>query len=144
MKAILRVLIVSMIVPGSFLVCHGVSAHHSTIGQISEEVTEITGSVKEFQFQNPHSWIQVYVTGDDGEVVEWSVEWGNPNNLLRQGYSVETFPVGAEVTIKLRQHVTGEPLGEFNAARFGDGTTIGDCPSSTRRVFGPRSRSDPP
>ena len=97
-----------------------------SIGQISSEVVEITGTVKEFQFKNPHSWIQVYVTSDDGEVVEWSVEWSNPTNLLRQGYSPATFPGGAEVTIKLRQHVTGKPLGKFNAARFADGTTVGN------------------
>ena len=119
-------MIASMLAAGSFFVSQLVFAHHSTIGQISSEVVEITGTVKEFQFKNPHSWIQVYVTSDDGEVVEWSVEWSNPTNLLRRGYSPATFPGGAEVTIKLRQHVTGKPLGEFNAARFADGTTVGN------------------
>ena len=126
MKSISKFMIAGMVVSGSFFVSQLVFAHHSTIGQFPDEVTEITGTVKEFQFQNPHSWIQVYVTNDDGEVVEWSVEWGNPNNLLRQGYSPNTFPPGAEVTIKLRQHYSGKPLAEFNAARFADGTTVGN------------------
>ncbi len=122
-----RVLMIAgMVASGSFLVSQLVFAHHTTIGQFPDEVTEITGTVKEFQFQNPHSWIQVNVTNDDGEVVEWSVEWGNPNNLLRQGYSPNTFPPGAEVTIKLRRHYSGKPLAEFNAARFADGTTVGN------------------
>jgi hypothetical protein len=126
MKSISKLIVAGMVASGSFLVGQSVLAHHSTVGQISSEVTEITGTVKEFQFKNPHSWIQVDVTGDDGAVVEWSVEWTNPNNLLRQGHGPNTFPAGAEVTIKLRQHFSGKPLGEFNAARFADGTTVGN------------------
>ena len=111
---------------GLLLVAGLAAGHHSTIGQIADEVTEIVGTVKEFQFQNPHSWIQVNVTDENGDVEEWSVEWGNPNNLLRRGYNPSTFPAGAEVTMRLQRHVSGAPLGEFLAARFADGTTIGD------------------
>ena len=83
MKSISKFIIAGMVASGSCLIGQSVLAHHSTVGQISSEVTEITGTVKEFQFKNPHSWIQVDVTSDDGAVVEWSVEWTNPNNLLR-------------------------------------------------------------
>jgi hypothetical protein len=125
MKSISKLVMATLFTSGSIFMGQFAIAHHSTVGQISEEVTQITGTIKEFQFQNPHSWIQVNVTDVSGEVVEWSVEWGNPNNLLRQGYTPSTFPEGAEVTMKLRQHYTGAPLGEFNAARFADGSTVG-------------------
>jgi hypothetical protein len=114
-----------MIAFGSWLAGQLAVAHHSTTGMRSSEITEITGKVKEFQFQNPHSWIQVNVTNDRGEVEEWSVEWGIPNSLLRQGYNPSTFPEGAEVTIRLHQVNSGAPSGGFVAARFADGTTIG-------------------
>jgi hypothetical protein len=126
MKATIKSVVASMLVAGSLLIAHLAAAHHSTIGQIAEETTQINGTIKEFQFKNPHSWIQVDVTDDKGEVVEWSVEWGNPNNLIRQGYNPSTFKPGAAVTMQLRQHVSNAPLGEFMAARFGDGTTIGN------------------
>ena len=101
------------------------AAHHSTVGQIEEEITEISGTVKEFQFKNPHSWIQVIVRDENGEEVEWSVEWLIPNILMRQGYNPSTFRPGDQVVMHLRQHVSGAPMGEFEGARKGDGTVIG-------------------
>jgi hypothetical protein len=100
-------------------------AHHSTIGQINEEAIEISGVVKEFQFKNPHSWIQVMVTDDTGKETEWSVEWAIPNMLMRQGYNPSTFKPGDQVRVKLRQHVSGAPMGEFDGALKADGKVIG-------------------
>jgi hypothetical protein len=100
-------------------------AHHSTIGQIKEESMEISGVIKEFQFKNPHSWIQVMVTDDTGKETEWSVEWAIPNILMRQGYNPSTFKPGDQVRVKLRQHVSGAPMGEFDGALKADGREIG-------------------
>ncbi len=125
MKSLFKLVVTSLSVASALGFAQLALAHHSTIGQISEETTTISGIVKEFQFKNPHSWIQVNVTNDKGEVVEWSVEWGNPNNLIRQGYNPSTFKPGTAVNMQLRQHISHAPLGEFMAVRFADGTTIG-------------------
>jgi hypothetical protein len=100
-------------------------AHHSTIGQMREDLTEISGTVKEFQFKNPHSWIQVLVTDDSGNTTEWSVEWLIPNILMRQGYNPSTFKPGDEVRIRLNQHISGSPMGEFAGAIKADGKIVG-------------------
>lgn len=100
-------------------------AHHSTVGQIEETSIEIEGVVKEFQFKNPHSWIQVMVINDDGTETEWSVEWLIPNILMRQGYNPSTFRPGDQVQVKLRQHVSGSPMGEFDGALKADGMVVG-------------------
>ena len=105
-----------------------VAAHHSTVGQIEEEITEIAGTVKEFQFKNPHSWIQVIVADDTGTEVEWSVEWLIPNILMRQGYTPATFRPGDRVVMHLRRHVSGAPMGEFEGAKKDDGTIVGSWP----------------
>ena len=126
MKTPAKLLLVSMVVAGSLVAGRLAIAHHSTVGQIATEITEITGTIKEFQFTNPHSWIQVDVTNDDGQVEEWSVEWLIPNMLMRRGYNPSTFPKGARVTMRLNQHVSGKPIGEFVGARLADGTVIGD------------------
>ncbi len=105
--------------------CQLAAAHHSTVGQIEETSIEISGVVKEFQFKNPHSWIQVMVKDDSGEEVEWSVEWLIPNILMRQGYNPATFRPGDEVRVRLRQHVSGSPMGEFDGAMKADGSIVG-------------------
>jgi hypothetical protein len=60
-------------------------AHHSVaMFDLTQSVT-IQGTVKEFQFTNPHSWLQVMVTGADGKAVEWAFEAQGPSSLLRVG-----------------------------------------------------------
>lgn len=99
-------------------------AHHSGAG-FSDDTIQISGTVKEFQFKNPHSWIQVEVADANGKTVEWSIEWGSPNQLAREGYRPSTFPPGAKVTMKVHPMRTGGPVAGFIAAKMGDGTMIG-------------------
>ena len=100
------------------------TAHHSG-AEFSDKTTEITGTIREFQFKNPHTWIQVLVDDGTGKITEWSLEWGSPNQLGRMGYRPSTFPAGAKVTVRLNPVRNGEPAGGFIAAKFEDGTTIG-------------------
>ncbi len=101
-----------------------VLAHHSGAG-FGNETKVITGTVKQFQFLNPHSWIQVNVTDETGKVVEWSLEWGSPNQLGRQGIRPSTFPEGAKATFKIRPVKSGAPVAAFQAAKFEDGHIVG-------------------
>ena len=101
-------------------------AHHS--GTMFDETTtaELTGTIKEFQFTNPHSWIQVVGAIKPGETPkEWSIEWGSPNELARQGVRPSTFKAGAKVTIRVHPMRDGSAAGNFIAVKFEDGTTIG-------------------
>lgn len=100
-------------------------AHHSGAGFDSDKVMELTGTIKEFQFTNPHTWIQMFVEDATGQKVEWSIEWGSPNNLGRQGIRPSTFPPGATVTMRLRPMLNGAPAGAFVGAKFADGKTVG-------------------
>jgi hypothetical protein len=101
-----------------------VLAHHSGAG-FSNDTKQISGTVKEFQFKNPHSWIQVNVPDATGKMVEWSVEWGSPNQLGRDGYRPSTFAPGTKVTMKIHPMANGAPVAGFVAAKFPDGKTIG-------------------
>jgi hypothetical protein len=101
-----------------------VLAHHGGAGY-DEKSQVINGTVKQFQFTNPHSWIQVDVKDDAGKVTEWSLEWGSPNSLTRSGVHPSTFPAGAKVSFKIHQAKNGGPVGLFQAAKFDDGTVIG-------------------
>ena len=100
-------------------------AHHSGAGFDQTKVVEITGTIKEFQFKNPHTWIQVDVDDPAKGKVEWSVEWGSPNQLGRQGYRPTTFPPGEKVSIRLNPMHNGSPAGGFVGAKLADGKVIG-------------------
>lgn len=101
-----------------------VLAHHSGAG-FGKDTKEITGTVKQFQFMNPHSWIQVNVVDATGKTVEWSVEWGSPNQLGREGIRPATFSPGAKVTMKVHPMANGSPMGSFIAAKMDDGSVVG-------------------
>jgi len=58
-------------------------AHHSGAMFDDKVSTTLTGTVKAFQWSNPHCWIQVLVPGHQGAPIEWSVEMGSPSQLFR-------------------------------------------------------------
>jgi hypothetical protein len=101
-----------------------VFAHHSGAG-FGKDTKELSGTVKEFQFRNPHSWIQMNVTDASGKVVEWSLEWGSPNQLGREGIRPSTFPPGTKITVKVHPMTSGAPVASFIGAKMADGTIIG-------------------
>ncbi len=110
-----------------------VLAHHGGAEYDSKTIV-LTGTIKEFQFTNPHSWIQVDVKDETGKVVEWNVEWGSPNTLTRQGIHPSSFPVGAKGTFKVHPVKTGAPIGSFVGVKFEDGSTVGkfDAPDASQ------------
>jgi hypothetical protein len=119
----LRIVLLVMLAAAPVLAHHG-GAGYDTRTQV------LTGTIKQFQFTNPHSWIQVDVKDDTGKVVEWSLEWGSPNSLSREGIHPSTFPVGAKATFKLHPVKSGSPVGSFMAAKFDDGTIVGKWDSA--------------
>jgi hypothetical protein len=108
-----------------FLVTSGAVAHHSATMFDDTAVVELHGVVKEFQWTNPHVWIQIMVEGDDGQTEEWSIEGGGPNSLSRRGWRSTTFEPGEVVTVRGRPMRNGAPAASFIGARFADGSTVG-------------------
>ena len=102
--------------------------HHSTAMFDQSTVTELTGTIRTFQFTNPHSWVQLLVVDENGEEVEWSLEWGSPNRLGREGIRPSTFPQGATVSIRTNPMLDGSAAGLFLGAKFENGTVIGAWP----------------
>ena len=99
-------------------------AHHSAAMFDNQKITELTGTVKEFQWTNPHVWIQVNVD-KGGTKEEWSVEGGSPNSLSRNGWRKSTFEPGTAVTIRVNPMRDGTHAGNFVGAKFADGKTLG-------------------
>ena len=110
------------------LICLSVAAHHSGNMFDRERTVKLTGTVKEFQWTNPHIWIQVLVPDAEGAMEEWSIEGGVPNRLFRAGWRPTSFEPGDEVTIVANPMRDGAKGGAFVGAKLADGTTLGRFP----------------
>jgi len=102
-----------------------VVAHHSFSMFDEKKETVLKGEVKEFQWSNPHTWIQLNVTDESGKVVEWSIEGGSPNLVGRQGWKRNTFKPGDKVEITVHPMRDGQPGGSFMRAVLPDGRRLG-------------------
>ncbi|HVH25430.1 MAG TPA: DUF6152 family protein [Vicinamibacterales bacterium] len=102
-----------------------VVAHHSGAMFDNTKTVELTGTVKEFQWTNPHIWIQIERQNTGGAKEEWSVEGGSPNSLSRNGWRKTTFAPGTAVSIRVNPMRDGSHAGNFVGAKFADGKTIG-------------------
>jgi hypothetical protein len=103
-----------------------VLAHHSANMFDPAKQVVLDATVKEFQWSNPHIWIQVMVPNAKGVEEEWSIEGGSPNLVGRQGWKRNSFKPGEKVTITIRPLRNGDPGGSFVSAAFPDGRKLGN------------------
>ena len=95
-------------------------AHHSSAMFDKSLVRQESATVREFQWTNPHVWIQIYIAGDDGEQVEWSIEGGGPNSLFRHGWRPNSFKPGDVVEIRFNPMLDGSSAGFFVGAKLAE------------------------
>jgi hypothetical protein len=104
-----------------------VFAHHSAAIFDHEKQVTLSGTVKEFQFTNPHCWIQLLVSAGDG-TAEWSIEMGSPAHLIRSGWKRNTLKPGDKITVLVNPLREGANGGGFVSAIGVDGNPIGTPP----------------
>ena len=102
------------------------NAHHSSAMFDKEQVRDVTATVREFQWANPHVWIQITLENDDGVQEEWSIEGLGPNGLFRNGWRPNSFKPGDVVRIRFNPMRDGTNAGGFIGAQFADGKTLGN------------------
>ena len=100
-------------------------AHHSFAMFEAEKQVTLVGTVKEFQWTNPHSWIQLNVPDASGKLVEWAIEGGSPNQLSRMGWKSSALKAGDKVTVVARPLKTGEPGATLVTVTTADGKVLG-------------------
>ena len=88
-------------------------AHHSFAMFDNDRNITIEGTVKEYQWTNPHAWVQVMVKDASGKEVEWSVEAGSPNGLSRQGWSRHSTKAGDHVSVVVHPLKDGKAGGSL-------------------------------
>jgi len=110
----------SLIVTG---VATTAAAHHSFAGFDKSKIVTLKGTVKEWQFTNPHSWLEIVVI-EDGKDVEYALEGSSVNTLVRRGWNRSTFKPGDKVTVEVYPAISGEKGGAFLKATFEDGRVV--------------------
>jgi len=100
------------------------SAHHSMAGFDRAQSMTLEGVVKSFAWQNPHSWIEMDVTGKDGKVVTWNVEMTAPAYLVRAGWKKNSVKAGDKVSVVGNPLKSGEPGALFVSITLPDGTKL--------------------
>jgi hypothetical protein len=101
------------------------SAHHSFAAEYdATKPLKLTGTVTKIEWTNPHCFFYIDVKTESGKVENWAFELGNPNALLRNGWTPKSVKIGDEVTIE--------------GTRAKDGTLLGNARSMVLASTGQR------
>ena len=101
-------------------------AHHSFAMFDRQKETTLKGTVKEFQWTNPHSFIEIEVPDEKGVTTAYSVEMNSPNNLTRQGWKSTSLKPGDKVVLLMNPLRDGSKGGLFVSVMLPDGKVLGD------------------
>jgi len=110
-------------------------AHHSFAAEFdANKALTLKGVVTKIEWMNPHTYFYLDVTDPDGKVVNWGMEMGSPNGLMRQGWTRNTLKVGDQVSV------------EGSAAK--DGSNVGNArvvimAATGKRLFAASSQDNP-
>ena len=77
--------------------------HHSHSNYLTSEYTALKGTVTEFHWMNPHTWIFIEVENDAGQTILWSLEGASPTELIRDGWARDDVEVGDTISVRCHQ-----------------------------------------
>ena len=99
-------------------------AHHSTAQYDYTRTVTVNGVVREFQWSNPHCYIQLLVTEGNGQQQEWSIESGTPSLSTRLGWSKNSLKTGDKVTVVLFPMRDGTRAGTLRTITLHNGEVL--------------------
>jgi hypothetical protein len=113
----------SAAVVGIALLCAvPVLAHHSFSAEFdATQPITLKGKLTKMDWVNPHGWLYIDVMQPDGKVVNWAVEAGSPNQLIRRGLRQADFPIGSEVVVDGYRARNGTPTANGTTVKFANG-----------------------
>ena len=99
-------------------------AHHSSSMFDRSETLVLSGTVKEYQFLNPHTWIEILVDDESGGTTQWSIEASGRRPMVNMGLGPTRLKPGDKVTIRAHPLRDGRNGGLFIDITLPDGEVI--------------------
>ena len=107
--------LVAFTVGAAFVAASGAAlAHHSFAMFDQEHPMELAGTVQEFKFTSPHTFILLEVKGDDGTNTVWNLEGASPSALVREGWASKTLKAGDQLKMTIDPLRSGAPGGAWS------------------------------
>jgi hypothetical protein len=109
-----------------FIAGRPLAAHHGAAAFENDPAKRLVlkGTVVEWIWANPHTFLQFDVKGEDGQVVHWVVEASNPPDMVNRGWTIRSFKAGDSVTVTVRPVKSGKPVGSIVQVQFADGHVL--------------------
>ncbi len=104
------------------------SSHHSNSAYQVDEIITLTGTVGEWRWSNPHTWLFLIVEDENGEQQEWVIEGRPPGILARAGWDPAVLRAGETVMVHASPSKDGSPVGIISRVTKADGTILGNAP----------------
>jgi hypothetical protein len=127
-----RTVVVALV--GVLLAAASLRAHHAFSAEFDvNKPMKLQGTLTKWELINPHSWFHIDVKGPDGAVVNWLIEGGSPNQLIRLGLTKNSLAVGTELVIEGYLAKDGTNKGVGRNFTFTDGRRLflgGSAPGS--------------
>jgi hypothetical protein len=108
----------------AFAASPAVLSHHSSAMFDRSQIMVLSGTIKEYQFLNPHTWIEILVEDEDGGTTQWSIEASGRRPMLQMGLGPTRLNPGDEVTIRAHPLRDGRNGGIFIDITMPDGEVI--------------------
>ena len=100
-------------------------AHHSFAMFDAQKTVTLEGTVKEFEWVNPHSWLRIMVNDEKaGRPVLWAVELSSPSRLVTMGMRADSMKAGDAVSVTIHPLKDGARGGQFIQAVLADGKKV--------------------
>src|SRR5580704_11386022 len=99
-------------------------AHHSYSAFDMANQKTVSGTIKKFDWTNPHTWVWLDVVNEQGVVETWGIEGMSPNYLARRGWTRNTLKPGDKLSVTVRPMKSGEKGGMFVNAKTPGGETL--------------------
>ena len=99
-------------------------AHHSFAIFDQSKMLYLTGTVKQFELVNPHTWLHLSVANDKGDVSTWSFEGGSVLQLAALGWSKDSFRIDDKVEVGFRPMKDGSRGGQLMSVKLASGQKL--------------------